>query len=49
MELAWLAPDEWRNVIERSGLQVVSHHGWFDGRPYRGGEDSIWIARRPAG
>jgi SAM-dependent methyltransferase len=49
MELAWLSPDEWRSVIERAGLEVVSHHGWFDGRPYRGGEDSVWIARRPTG
>jgi SAM-dependent methyltransferase len=49
MELAWLGPDEWRALIERAGLEVVSHHGWFDGRPYRGGEDSVWIARRPDG
>jgi SAM-dependent methyltransferase len=49
MELAWLSPDEWRALIERAGLEVVSHHGWFDGRPYRGGEDSVWIAHRPDG
>ena len=49
MELAWLSPDEWRSVIERAGFEVVAHYGWFDGRPYRGGEDSVWIARVPTG
>jgi SAM-dependent methyltransferase len=47
MELAWLSPDEWRSAIERAGFEVVAHYGWFDGRPYRDGEDSVWIARRP--
>ena len=46
MVLAWRSPDEWRSVIERAGLEVVAHYGWFDRRPYRGGEDSVWIARR---
>jgi SAM-dependent methyltransferase len=46
MELAWLSPDEWRSLLERSGFEVVEHYGWFDRRPYRGGEDSVWIARR---
>lgn len=49
MELAWLSPGEWRTLIERAGLEVVGHYGWFDRRPYRGGEDSVWIARRPTG
>jgi SAM-dependent methyltransferase len=49
MELAWLSPPEWRAVIERAGFEVVGHYGWFDRRPYRGGEDSVWIAVRPAG
>ncbi|HET9674060.1 MAG TPA: class I SAM-dependent methyltransferase [Gaiellaceae bacterium] len=49
MELAWLSPDEWRALIEQSGLGVEAHYGWFDRRPYAGGEDSVWIARRPAG
>jgi SAM-dependent methyltransferase len=44
MKLAWLAPDEWRALIERAGFEVVAHYGWFDGRPYRGGEDSVWVA-----
>ena len=49
MELAWLSPEEWRALIEQADLEVVAHYGWFDRRPYRGGEDSIWIASRPAG
>jgi SAM-dependent methyltransferase len=49
MELAWLSPDEWRALIDRAGFEVEAHYGWFDRRPYAGGEDSVWIARRPAG
>jgi len=46
--LAWLSPDEWRALLERAGFQVIGCFGWFDRRPYRGGEDTVWIARRPA-
>jgi SAM-dependent methyltransferase len=45
--LAWLSPDEWRGLLERAGLQVIGCFGWFDRRPYAGGEDTVWIARRP--
>lgn len=47
MELAWLAPDEWRDLLERAGFTVEACYGWFDRRPYRGGEDTVWISRRP--
>jgi SAM-dependent methyltransferase len=46
LELAWLSPEEWSSLIERAGFEVEGHYGWFDGRPYRGGEDSVWVARR---
>ena len=46
MTLAWLSPDEWRRLLERAGFEVEAHYGWFDKRPYRGGEDSVWVARR---
>lgn len=46
MTLAWLSPDEWRLLLEQAGLEVEACYGWFDRRPYAGGEDSIWIARR---
>jgi SAM-dependent methyltransferase len=45
--LAWLSPNEWRGLLERAGFQVLGCYGWFDKRPYRGGEDTVWIARRP--
>jgi SAM-dependent methyltransferase len=45
--LAWLSPDEWRALLERAGFQVIGCFGWFDRRPYRGGEDMVWVARRP--
>ena len=30
-----------------AGFEVEALYGWFDRRPYEGGEDSVWIARRP--
>jgi SAM-dependent methyltransferase len=45
--LAWLSPEEWRERLEQAGFQVLGCFGWFDGRPYSGGEDTVWIARRP--
>jgi SAM-dependent methyltransferase len=46
MVLAWLSADEWRALLERAGFQVEALYGWFDRRPFRGGEDMVWIARR---
>jgi tRNA A58 N-methylase Trm61 len=48
MELHWLAPAEWRALLEDAGFEVEAVYGWFDRRPYTGGEDTVWIARRPA-
>jgi SAM-dependent methyltransferase len=45
MTLAWLSPPEWRVLIEHAGFEVEALYGWFDGRPYAGGEDSVWVAR----
>jgi SAM-dependent methyltransferase len=45
--LAWLSPDEWRALLERAGFQILGCFGWFDRRLYAGGEDTVWIARRP--
>jgi SAM-dependent methyltransferase len=45
--LAWLSPEEWRRLLERAGFHVLGCFGWFDRRAYAGGEDTIWIARRP--
>jgi SAM-dependent methyltransferase len=48
MRLAWLSPPEWRRLLEEAGFEVVACYGWFDLAPYAGGEDTVWIARRPA-
>jgi SAM-dependent methyltransferase len=46
MRLAWLAPEHWRELLTRSGLEVLECYGWFDRTPYWGGEDTVWIAER---
>jgi SAM-dependent methyltransferase len=48
MTLAWLEPDRWRGLLVQAGFHVEACYGWFDGRPYRGGEDTVWVARLPA-
>jgi SAM-dependent methyltransferase len=49
MRLSWRAPAEWRRLLEQAGLEVLGCYGWFDMRPYDGGEDTVWVARRPLG
>jgi SAM-dependent methyltransferase len=46
MALAWLAPIEWRMLLEKGGFEIEACYGWFDRRPYANGEDSVWVARR---
>ncbi len=46
MTLSWLSVPEWRALLERAGFVVEACFGWFDRRPYDGGEDSVWLARR---
>jgi len=46
MTLAWISPAEWANLLDRAGLDVEACYGWFDRSPYRGGEDTVWVARR---
>ena len=45
MRLAWLP--SWGELLVEAGFEVVARYGWFDRRPDEGGEDTIWIARRP--
>lgn len=47
MELAWTSTERWRGLLEEAGFEVDACYGWFDRRPYNGGEDTIWVARRP--
>ncbi len=48
MKLAWLSPTEWRFLLERAGFEIEAQWGWFDRRPYAGGEDVVFGARRRA-
>jgi SAM-dependent methyltransferase len=48
MALAWLSPDEWRGLLETAGFEIEACYGWFDRSPYRGREDTVWVARRPS-
>ena len=45
MTLSWLAPASGARCSSGPGFGVEACYGWFDRRPYQGGEDSIWIAR----
>ena len=47
MRLAWLPAERWRSLLRGAGFDVLGCYGWFDMRPYTGGEDTIWIAERP--
>jgi SAM-dependent methyltransferase len=46
MHLAWLSPTEWRLLLDRAGFDVEAQWGWFDRRPYAGGEDVVFAAVR---
>jgi SAM-dependent methyltransferase len=48
MHLTWRAPEEWRRLLEEAGFEEIRCYGWFDLRPYGGGEDTVWIAHRPS-
>jgi SAM-dependent methyltransferase len=47
MALAWISPEEWRTLLVDSGFEIEACYGWFDRSPFTGGEDTVWIARRP--
>jgi SAM-dependent methyltransferase len=44
MQLSWLEPERWNALLAEAGFVVDSCFGWFDRRPYSGGEDTVWIA-----
>jgi SAM-dependent methyltransferase len=46
MTLWWLEPERWHSLLAEAGFEVEACYGWFDRRPYDGGEDTVWIARR---
>jgi SAM-dependent methyltransferase len=47
MRLAWLPAEGWRSLLEQAGFERIECFGWFDRRPYRGGEDTLFVAHRP--
>ena len=44
MVLWWLEPERWHSLLAEAGFDVDACYGWFDRRPYAGGEDTVWIA-----
>jgi SAM-dependent methyltransferase len=46
MRLAWISAREWRQTLTEAGFEVERCYGWFDYRPYRGGEDMVFVASR---
>ena len=46
MTLWWLEPERWHSLLAEAGFAVDACYGWFDRRPYAGGEDTVWIGRR---
>ena len=49
MLLAWLSPPEWRLLLDLAAFEVDAQWGWFDRRPYAGGEDVVFAASRREG
>jgi SAM-dependent methyltransferase len=48
MELAWAPAADWVRLAREAGFADVRSYGWFDRRPYEGGEDVVVVARRAA-
>jgi ubiquinone/menaquinone biosynthesis C-methylase UbiE len=40
--LHWLSAPEWLRLLDDAGFVVEDVYGWFDRRPYDGGEDMIF-------
>jgi SAM-dependent methyltransferase len=46
MTLWWLEPQRWQALLAEAGFSVEACYGWFDRRPYAGGEDVVWVGRK---
>jgi SAM-dependent methyltransferase len=44
--LHWLSAPEWMRLLDEAKLEVEALYGWFDGRPYDGEEDMVFVTRR---
>jgi SAM-dependent methyltransferase len=45
-DLHWLSAPEWFRLLDEAELAVEALYGWFDGRPYEGDEDMVFVTRR---
>jgi SAM-dependent methyltransferase len=45
-DLHWLSAPEWQRLIDEAGFVLEALFGWFDGRPYAGEEDMVFVCRR---
>jgi ubiquinone/menaquinone biosynthesis C-methylase UbiE len=43
--LHWLSAPEWLRLLEETRFEVDALYGWFDSRPFAGGEDMIFVCR----
>ena len=46
MTLSWLEPARWQALLADAGFAVEAVYGWFDRRPYAGGEDTVFVATK---
>jgi SAM-dependent methyltransferase len=46
LSLAWISISEWRELLGAEGFAVEGLYGWFDGTPWAGHEDAIFVCRR---
>jgi SAM-dependent methyltransferase len=46
MRLWWLEPQRWLALLAEAGFEVEHVYGWFDRRPFSGGEDTIFVTTR---
>ena len=46
LSLAWISMPEWRELLGAEGFVVEGLYGWFDGTPWAGHEDAIFVCRR---
>jgi SAM-dependent methyltransferase len=44
MTLSWLEPARWQALLAEAGFELTAVYGWFDRRPYAGGEDTVFVA-----
>jgi SAM-dependent methyltransferase len=44
--LHWLSAPEWRRLLDLAGFELETLYGWFDLRPYDGGEDMIFVTSK---